>query len=239
MRPEVIFPYATGAYLLLASLVAFILYKRSGFKPMLIFFIGILAVAIESFLDGYEASRLYALAGGEWDALEQSASGSLRSMLLLDAVRGVFILIWAAAEVLFTAELIGTEKKLWKLYAPAAIIVVGSILTFLINFSGIEPLSKRILISSAVRVVPILIPVPLIAGTLILAKLWRPTGSRSLLLIGMGFIIHGATLPFYTPAKAAGTLLLGLWYAFGGLIPVTALLLGLYLAVKEAQAAQG
>lgn len=239
MKPEVAFPYATGVYLIAASTISLMLYRRSGFRPLLIFSLGLLAVAIESLLDGYEASRLYALAGGEWDAIESAAPNSVRGMLLLDAVRGVFILLWAAAEVAFTAELIGTEKRLWRIHVPVAIVVVGSILTFAVNFSGVEPLSFRIELSSALRVLPILIPVPLAAGALVLTRLWRPTGSRGLLMIGVAFILHGATLPFYTIAKAAGSLVLGLWYAFGGLIPVTALMLGLYYTMREAQAAQG
>ena len=138
-----------------------------------------------------------------------------------------------------TSFLAGATRKLVTTYIPAAIIVLGGAATFAINFSDIQPLDKRILISSAVRVLPILVPVSLIAGFYILLKLWRPTRSLSLLLISIGFILHGATLPLYTPAKAQGSLALGLWYAFGGLIPVTAFVLGLYLAVKEAEAARG
>ena len=239
VHPEEVFPYATGVYLFAAFAIALQLYRRSGFRPILIFAFGALAVAIESFLDGYEASQLLRLAEGDWNKIPEVAPDKLNYLLFVDAVRGMLILIWAAIEVMFAAALAGTTRKLVTTYIPAAIVVLGGIATFAINFSGIEPLDKRILISSAVRVLPILVPVSLIAGAYILAKLWRPTRSLSLLLIGLGFILHGATLPLYTPAKAHGSLALGLWYAFGGLIPVTAFVLGLYLAVKEAEAARG
>lgn len=236
-QADIVFPFATGAYLLVAFALALGLYKRSGFKPTLIFAFGALAVAIESFLDGYEAYVLTAY-NGSWDVFAQSVSPSkLNYLLAIDAIRGLSILVWAAIEVIFTAALAGTTRKLYTTYIPAAIIVLGGIATFAANFSGIEPLHKRILISSVIRVGIILVPVSIAAGVYILAKLWRPTRARSLALIGAGFILHGVTLPFYTPAKSAGAFALGLWYAIGGIIPVTAFVVGLYLAIKEAEAA--
>lgn len=237
--PEEIFPYATGTYIFAAFAVALQLYRRSGFKPVLIFAAGALAVAIQSFLDGYQSTQLLRLAGGEWNEVPKVAPEKLNYLLLVDAVRGVFILLWAAAEVMFAAALAGATRRLVTTYIPVAIVVLGGIVTFAVNFSDIQPIDRRILISSALRVLPILVPVSLVAGFYILLKLWRPTRSPSLLLISLGFILHGATLPFYSFAKAQGSIALGLWYAFGGLIPVTAFLLGLYLAVEEARAARG
>ena len=229
---EVAFPYATGAILFIAASYIYYVYRETGNRALLIFSLGLIFVGIESVLDGLTQSRLLALAGGDWDKLPKMSPGSLNSMLVLDAVRGVFIILWAMMEVAFTAELAGAGKT-YKVYVPAAILVVGVTETFALNFSHIEPLSRRILISSAGRVLAILVPVALIAGFYILLKLWRPLRSLSLLYFALGFILHGFTLPLYSIAKEHGALTLGLWYLFGGVIPSLLAAVGAYYLLKE------
>jgi len=234
LAPEVVFPFATGVLLLAASVFVYGVYRQTGFRGLLYLSLGLLAVAVESFLDGYEAMLLLSVAGGSWDSVPPD---KLNTLLLIDAVRGVFIVVWAAMEVLFTAHLAMTENRLVRQVLPAAILVIGTLETFLLNFSGIEPISKRILISSAGRVLGILVPVALATGIYILWKLWREIRTPSLLAWGLGFTLHGLTLPTYTLAKEAGSTALGLWYLFGGVIPAFLAALGAYLLAKESREA--
>lgn len=231
MQPEIAYPYGTFVVLLLASIFVLYVYKKVGHKALLWLGLGLLWVGLESLLDGYEASKLLALAGGSWNNLESSY---LNSMLALDAVRGVFIILWAAFEVLFAAEILGVERKSVKVYIPAAIIVVGTIWTIALNFSHITPLDKRILISSAGRVLGILVPVALITGAYLL-KVYKEIRSTSLLLFGLGFLIHGATLPTYSLAKESGSLALGAWYLLGGIVPALLAAAGAYYLFKESE----
>lgn len=231
MHPEILFPYTTGFVLILATGFVLYVYNRIGHKALLWLGAGLLAVAIESILDGYEAGRLLALSGGSWNALPQQY---LTKMLVIDAVRGFFIIIWAAMEVLFAADILAVENKYVRLYVPVAIIIVGFIETIALNFSGITPLDKRILISSAGRVLGILVPVALITG-LYLLKVYREIRSNSLLFFGLGFFIHGITLPTYSLAKESGSLALGAWYTFGGVIPAILAAIGAYYLLRESE----
>ena len=232
--PEVLFPYVTGILLLPASAFIYAVYRQTGHKALIYLAIGLLAVAIESFLDGYEATLLINIAGGNWDNVPQDQLGRL---LWIDAIRGFFIVIWAAMEVAFTANVALTEKKLYRVYLPAAIIIIGFAETIYFNFSDIQPISKRILISSAGRVLGILVPVALAAGFYILAKLWRELRTNSLLAWGLGFVLHGLTLPTYVLAKEAGSITLGLWYLFGGIVPAFLAAIGSYLLAQESKEA--
>jgi len=229
---QVAFPYSTGIILFTAAAYVYYVYAKTGNKALLVFSLGLVFVGMESVLDGVVQSRLLALAGGDWDKLPQLNPGSVNSMLALDAVRGVFIILWAMMEVMFTAELAGASRT-YKVYIPVAILVIGVVETFTLNFSHIEPLSRRILISSAGRVLPILVPVALAAGFYILVKLWRPLRSPSLLYFAIAFIIHGSTLPLYSVAKEYGALTLGLWYLFGGVVPALLAVVGSYYLLKE------
>ena len=236
MQVEVLFPALTGIILLPTSAFVYNVYRETGYRPLLVLALGLLFVAIESFLDSYEASRLLALAGGNWDKVPKDA---LNGLLALDAVRGVFIVLWASAEVAFTAMVAGTEKKFYTRTLPAIIAVVGIVETFAVNFSGIEPVHKRILLSSAGRVLGILVPVAIIAGAYLIAKVYREVGSKSVLAWGLGFLSHGLTLPLYPWAKEAGSAALGLWYLFGGIIPAALAGFGAYLLLQEAREAAG
>jgi len=231
---QVAFPYATGVILFIAAAYVYYVYTKTSNKALLILALGFIFVGLESVLDGVTQSKLLALAGGSWDKIPPD---KLNYMLTLDAVRGVFIILWAMMEELFAAYLVGTQKKLYTLYIPILILVVGVSETFALNFSHIQPLDKRILISSAGRVLGILVPVALIVGFYILLKLWRPLRTLSTLFYGLGFVIHGFTLPAYSPAKELGALTLGLWYLFGGVFPALLAMLGSYYLLKEFEAA--
>lgn len=234
MYPEISFPYATGIVLIIASAFVYYLYREIGNRALVYLSIGLFMVALESILDGYEASRLLSLANGDWNSLPKS---HYTSMLWLDAIRGFFIVLWAMFEVLFTVEILGVEKKSLRVYIPALILIVGFIETVALNFSGIQPLQKRILVSSAGRVLGILVPVALIAGIYLL-KVYREIRSDSLLFFGLGFFIHGITLPTYSFAKESGALALGAWYTFGGVIPALLAMAGAYKLMSEAKAAE-
>lgn len=231
VHPEILFPYTTGVVLILGSVFVFYVYSRVRHKALLWLGVGLLAVAIESILDGYEASKLLAYAGGSWNNL---AEKYLNGMLVLDAVRGFFIVIWAAMEVLFGADILAVEKRYVRVYIPAAIIVVGFIETIALNFSDITPLDKRILVSSAGRVLGILVPAALIVAFYLL-KVYREIRSNSLLFFGLGFFIHGITLPTYSFAKESGSLGLGAWYTFGGVIPAILAAIGAYYLLRESE----
>jgi len=230
---EVLYPAATGVLLLPAAAFVYSVYRSVGFRPLLALAAGLAFVAVESFLDAYEASLL--LRYGGWDGVPPEAVGLL---LAVDTVRGVFIVAWAAAALAFTLQTVGAGGRLARL-APALVAAAGVIETVALNYSGIEPLSKRILLSSAVRVLGILVPVALASGAYLLARVWRETRSRSVLAWGLAFIVHGLTLPLYPLAKGAGPAALGLWYLFGGVVPAGLAALGALLLRREAAEATG
>jgi len=234
LSPEVVFPFATGVLLLPAAGFVYTVYRETGFRALLFLSLGLLAVAVQSFLDGYETMLLQSLGGGSWDNIP---GDKLKTLLVIDAVRGILIVVWASMEVLFTAHLALVESRLIRVYLPAAILVAGTLETLYFNFSDIEPVSKRILISSAGRVLGILVPVALATGAYILWKLWREVRTKSLLAWGLGFILHGVTLPTYTLAKEAGSAALGLWYLFGGVVPAFLAAMGAYLLARESREA--
>jgi len=230
VKAEIVFPYITGAILILAALAVYYAYRKTGSKPLLYLSIGLIFVGIESLLDGYEASLLARYAGGDWNRLPQQYLGE---MLALDVIRGIFIILWAAMELVFVAALAGSENKTVTIGLPAAIVVLGIIETVGLDYSHIQPLEHRIFVSSAVRVLVFLVPTAIAAGLYILAKLYRDVGSTSLLLFGLGFLIHGFTLPFYSIAKEKGPVTLGLWYALGGIIPSLLAAAGAFALERE------
>jgi len=230
---EVLYPAATGALLIPAAAYIYAVYRGVGFRPLLVLAAGLLFVAAESFLDAYEASLL--LRYGGWDHVPADSVGVL---LAVDTVRGVLIVLWAAAALAFILYTAGVSERYARL-APAIVAVAGSIETVALNYSGIEPLSRRILISSAVRVLGVLVPVALAGGGYLLARVWRETRSRSVLAWGLAFTVHGLTLPLYPLAKGAGPTALGLWYLLGGVIPAGLAALGALLLRREAAEATG
>ena len=230
MEPQITFPHATAGILFVASAFVYYVYTRIGNKALVWLSLGLVWVGIESILDGFEASKLIEYAGGSWNDLPQE---HISYMLNLDAVRGFFIVLWAAFEILFTAEILGVEKRWVKNHLPTSIVVVGIAETLTLNFSSITPLDKRILLSSAGRVLGILVPVAIITG-LYMLKVYKELGSDSLFFFGLGFVLHGITLPTYSLAKEAGSLTLGLWYTFGGILPAFFAVLGALFLLKEA-----
>ena len=235
MQAEIIFPYLTGLVLFISVAVILMVYRRIGVPALLVLAIGLLAVGLESVFDGYEASlRLAYDPQGSWDAIPQDRLGYV---LAVDTIRGIFIVIWAAMELLFVFMIAGMENKAVKYGLPAAVLILGTLETIIMNYRPVYPLDTRIFQSSAIRVLVFLVPSALFAGMYILYTLYREAGTRSSLVWGIGFIVHGLTLPFYPMAKEAGSIALGLWYSFGGVIPALLVILGaLYLEkeVKEA-----
>lgn len=229
MQAQITFPYTTAIILFVGSAFVYYVYTRVANRALIWLSLGLFWVGIESVLDGFEASKLIEYAGGSWNDLPQQY---LSYMLNLDAIRGFFIVLWAAFEVLFTADILAVEKKWVKIYLPTAIVVIGIIETIALNFSSITPLDERILVSSAGRVLGILVPVALITGAYML-KVYRELGSDSLFFFGIGFVLHGLTLPTYSLAKEAGSLTLGLWYTFGGILPAFFAALGALFLMKE------
>ncbi len=231
MQPEIIFPYATGVVLLFAIAVILAIWRRLGVTALLYLALGLLFVAIESFLDGYEATIV--LGYGGWNSVP---ADKVNGLLALDAVRGVFIVLWAAVEFLFAFMIGGQENKKLTYGLPALVAVAGTLQTVYFNFYYNAPdLDTRIFTSSAVRVLVFLVPAALFAGAYILYTLYRETGTRSSLLYGLGFLAHGITLPFYSAAKEAGPAFLGLWYALGGVVPALLAALGSYYLIVESR----
>ena len=236
MLAEIAFPHATGVVLFAAAALILVVYRRTGVVSLVYLALGFIFVGIESFLDGYEAQLLYEAAGGDWNAL--AGTQELSKILMIDTIRGIFIVLWASMEVMFAASLSGSENKAIVYGVPAAIAAIGTIQTIYFNhYSGITPLSDRIYASSAIRVMGILVPVALIVGGYLLASLYRTLQTKSILFYGLGFVIHGLTLPTYTVAKEAGTVALGLWYAFGGVIPALFAVYATILLEKESKEA--
>ena len=227
-KPEIVFPYLTGIVLFLTVAIILYIYKRVGVPALLVLAIGLLSVALESILDGYEASLV--LGYGGWNKVPQNA---LPGLLALDTVRGIFIVIWAGLEILFVFMLGGVERKSVLYGLPSLVIILGTIQTIVFNYRNEPNLETRIFISSAVRVLVFLVPAALFAGVYVLYRIYMATGTRSSLLYGIGFITHGLTLPFYSLAKEYGPITLGLWYSLGGVIPALLAAVGSWYLEKE------
>lgn len=221
---ETMFPGITGILLLIASGIGFRIYKESENLAIMWLSLGLIFVAIQSLMEAYINYLIDTVAG---------FYGSQRHFLL-DAIRGVFIVLWAAMQALVLMEMTGITEKWVYFTFPLLITIAGVVYTFSVNlYSGIEDVQHRILISSIGRVLGILIPMALILGTYMIVGLAQPVGSRGALLIGIGFLLHGITLPFYSFAKEAGVFTLGLWYALGGVIPAALALYGFMVLVRE------
>ncbi len=236
MKAEIIFPYITGIILFISTAIVYNAYEKTGSKPLIVLALGLFFVGLESVLDGYEASLLQTYANGSWNNL--AGSLHLSKVLAIDTIRGIFIVAWAAAEIAFVALLAGAEKKSITVGVPTVIFIVGTVETAGLNYSSIQPLEHRIFVSSAIRVLAILVPAALFSGIYILAKLYRDLRSKSLLAYGLAFLIHGLTLPTYSIAKESGPILLGLWYALGGIVPAVLAAAATLLLVKEMEVAE-
>ncbi len=237
MLAEILFPHATGIVLFIAAGVILYIYRKIGVISLVFLALGFIFVGIESVLDGYEAQLLYNVAGGDWNKLAGTAE--LNKILLIDTIRGVFIVLWASMEIMFAASIGGTENKYVVYGVPALIAIAGILQTVYFNhYSGITPLSERIYTSSAVRVLGILVPVALIVGGYLLISVYRELESKSILFYSLGFLAHGITLPTYTVAKEAGTAALGVWYAMGGIVPALLAAYATILLERESKAVE-
>ncbi len=226
---EIMFPAATGTLVILASLVGGRVYIVSGNRAIMWLSIGLLFVGVQSLLEGY-VNYLIDTTEGFYGSREH---------YFIDAIRGVFIILWASAQALVLIEMSGASEQRWILSLPIVILIAGSTSTFTINLlSGIEDPAHLLLISSIARVVGILIPMAFILGIFMINAIARPTGSRGALIIGVAFLLHAITLPFYSVAKGAGVATLGLWYAIGGIIPAFGTVYGFYQLVKEQEAVE-
>jgi len=225
---EVAFPGITGVLLVMAGAVGLRIYRESGNHAILWLSLGLLFVAVQSLMESYVNYKVLTLEG---------FYGS-DEYYLLDAIRGMFIVLWASAQALVLMEMTGTTER-WVYYTfPLLIFISGTIYTFAVNIvSDIDNPANRILVSSIGRVMGILIPMALILGSYMIVGLAQPVGSRGALLIGIAFILHGITLPFYSLAKEAGVLTLGMWYAMGGVIPAALAVYGFIVLTREQSAA--
>lgn len=230
VQVEVLFPAATGLILVAASGLGYRIYRVSGNTAVLWLAVGLLFVAVQSFLEAFIEFRIFSVEG---------FYGS-REHLALDAVRGFFIVLWAFAQVLILLEMAGIAVG-WVYYGlPLLVLVAGTVFTVAVNFvADIPDADNRLLVSSIGRVLGILVPVSLLLGAFIIAALARPTGSRGAMVIGAAFLLHAFTLPLYSLAKGLGPATLGLWYAFGGVVPALAALYGFRQLAQEAAAGEG
>jgi hypothetical protein len=228
LTAEVAYPGLTGLILLPAVAIGYRLYRVSGNVAVLWLSLGLLFVAVQAFMEAY-INYLIDTRPGFYGSREHFA---------LDALRGFFIVLWAFAQALILAEMSGVQSR-WAYYGlPALILVSGTVYTFAVNLGAEVPdASNKLLISSVGRVLGILVPISLLLGSFIIMAVARPTGSRGAWIIGSAFILHALTLPLYPVAKGIGPVTLGLWYAFGGVIPALAALYGFRELAREAQAA--
>ncbi len=225
MQVEALFPAVTGVILVAAAGLGYRIYRVSGNTAVLWLAIGLLFVAVQSFLEAYI----------EFRALGEEGFFGSREHFALDAVRGFFIVLWAFAQVLILMEMAGVAAA-WVYYGlPLLVLIAGTVFTVAVNFvADIPDAENRLLVSSIGRVLGILVPVSLLLGAFIIFSLARPTGSRGAAIIGAAFILHAITLPLYSVAKGLGPATLGLWYAFGGVIPALAALYGFRELAREA-----
>ena len=221
---EAVYPWATGVILLIASGYGFRLYRMSGNPAVFWLATGLIFVALETFSDGYLAYQL---------DVNPAFLGTM-PFYAQDAVRGIFIVLWAMAQAAMLLAIAGVQDRWIALGLPVVILVAGTVYTLTVNlYSGIPDPHHRLLVSSVGRVLGILVPTSILLGVYMLAAIARPTGSRGAALLGIAFLLHAFTLPAYSPAKAAGPVALGLWYAIGGIIPAFVALWGFRVMLQE------
>ncbi len=224
MSVEIIYPIATGLIILVASTFGIRIYQHSGNRAVAWLAVGLIFVAIQSFMEGFI----------NWRIDVKAAFYGSKEHYILDAIRGIFIILWATAQLLMILELAGIEDKWVYWGVPALITAAGTVFTIDINIlSKIPEPSHLLLVSSIGRVLGILIPTSLLLGFYMLVNIARPTGSLGALTISLAFLLHAFTLPTYSIAKGMGPATLGLWYAIGGVIPAFMATLGFHWMAKE------
>ncbi len=221
---EAIYPWATGVILLIGSAYGFRLYRVSGNPAVFWLALGLVFVALEAFSEGYLNYLL---------VTKPEVLGT-QQFYTMDAVRGIFIVLWAMAQAAMMLSVAGVQDRWIGLGLPLIILIAGTVFTVTVNlYSGIADPHQRLLVSSVGRVAGILIPMSMLLGIYMILAIARPTGSRGAALLGVAFILHALTLPAYSPAKASGPIALGLWYAIGGIIPAFIALWGFRVMFQE------
>lgn len=230
-----LFLMGTGGLLIVAASIGLYVYSRSRFTALLSLSIGLFFVGLQSILDGYINDILLTSYGGSWDNVPR---GELGRLLALDTVRASLIVAWAGAEASVIIELAGVRDPRIRIGVPLGVWALGTFQSFAMNMvSGVEPISQRIELSSIVRVYGFLVVIPLIAGFYIIDRMWRETGSRGLLYLGLAFLIHGVSVSLYSFLKGASPATLGIWYIVGGIVPSLVALYGMILLAREASEA--
>ncbi len=227
LSAEVAYPALTGLILVPASLIGLRIYRSSGNVAVLWLSVGLAFVAVQAFLEAFINYRIDTVEG---------FYGS-RAHYALDAIRGIFIVLWAFAQALILVDMAGVQSRMVYYGLPAIVFLSGTVYTLAVNLGAdISDPSNKLLISSVGRVMGILVPTSLLLGVFIIVSIARPTGSRGAMIIGLAFLLHAFTLPLYPVAKGLGPVTLGLWYAVGGVIPALAALYGFRTLAREAAA---
>jgi hypothetical protein len=220
----------TGAIMLAAGLIGLYAYAKTRVTALLSLSLSFLFMASQSFMEGYIHDRIVAL-GGSWDDLPGPVLGNL---LVLETLRASLIVAWAGAMASVLVELMGVRGLRARLAVPLGIWALGTFQSIAMNLlSGLEPVSHRIELSSIVRVYGFLLIVPLFAGLYIIDRMWRETGSRSLLYLGLAFIAHAISISLYAFMKGEAHAALDLWYIVGGVPPSLMLLYAMILLARE------
>ncbi len=227
-----LFLMGTGGLLVIAAGIGLYVYSRSRFTALFSLSIGLFFVGLQSILDGYINDILLSSYGGSWDNVPRE---DLARLLALDTVRASLIVAWAGAEASVIIELMGIRDPRIRFGIPVGVWALGTFQSFIMNMvSDVEPISQRIELSSIVRVYGFLVVIPLLAGFYIIDRMWRETGSRGLLYIGLAFLLHGVSVSLYSFLKGASPAALGLWYIVGGILPSLVALYGMILLAREA-----
>lgn len=220
-----IYPLFTGIILFGASFIALGLYADTKVRSNLVLGLGLMFVGVNSLMESVVVLQSMNITGFE----------STYIFLIEDTVRAVFIMLWAGMEILFALTV--TERwSMSRRMIPVVVVLTASLIpTFYLNLVCGESIVfglKAWVLSSYLRVLVFLVPIPLIVGVYLLLKLYRPLKTLGPLLLSTAFIIHGVTLPLY-PILKGSEVLLALWYGFGGIVPGLVATQGIRLISKE------
>ena len=223
------FPAATGILVLIAGVISLIVYRKLGSPLSMLLGLGLmLGVGINSVIEGYEAYmettglRYWSPGGPLW--------------LAVDTTRALFIMLWAFFESMLILEILQWRGLRDRAALSTFLFALGSGVSIYINVF-VDPSSKiyglsPYTLTSYFRVFVFLIPLPLILGYLLIARLYRLSASKGALITGIGFLLHGLTLPTYPILKVSESTL-ALWYTFGGIVPAFVAVLGIYMMSRE------
>ncbi|MEB3860419.1 MAG: hypothetical protein LRS43_04335 [Desulfurococcales archaeon] len=223
----------TGTIMLAAGVIGLYVYSKTRVTPLLPLSASFLFMSAQSFIESYIHDRIVSL-GGSWDHLPEPVLGNL---LVLETLRASLIVAWAGGMASVLVEIMGVKDLRARLAVPLGIWALGSFQSLAMNLlSDLEPVSQRIELSSIVRVYGFLLIVPLFAGFYIIDRMWRETGSRSLLYLGIAFVAHAVSISLYAFMKGEAHAALDLWYIVGGVPPSLLLLYAMVLLAREVRA---